>query len=213
MKVGVALVAAAHVASVAAYEKPHYKVYNTVVQFGSAVRNCEAAGGAIAHVHTRGQNDQVTAAAQAAGVTTFWLAGMRIPGSADNSDASWAWTSDGVSADSGNFNDFRLPDFDGDGSTDLWARKEPNNYRNEEDCVKSVVGTGWNDARCWSKAAYACWFKGKIFFVYFGRKTKLFFTFFSMKFVSKSPHLRVVEGCLQTVCFTLTVRTQGSMRV
>ena len=43
MKVGVALVAAAHVASVAAYEKPHYKVYNAVVQFGSAVRNCEAA--------------------------------------------------------------------------------------------------------------------------------------------------------------------------
>jgi len=158
MKAGFAFVAAAHVATVAAYGRPHYKVYNQNVQFGSAIRNCASQGGSIAHVHTQGQNDELEAAAAEAGVSTFWLGGIRTCDG--NTDDCWSWTADGENATSGGFNDFRLPDYDNDGSSDLWAKKEPNNFRNEEDCVKFVVGVGWNDARCWTKAAYACWFAG-----------------------------------------------------
>ena len=94
----------------------------------------------------------ISAKMAAAGVKTCLVNFKRVDGA--NSDASF----EGHFA-SGSFNEtesmafLKFPDTNGDGTNDLWNSGEPNNYKDNEDCV-AIQNGGFNDAACFNNRGY-----------------------------------------------------------
>lgn len=118
----------------------------------SAERACYESGGAFSPVFSVHHMVDISAKMAAAGVKTCLVNFKRVDGA--NSDASF----EGHFA-SGSFNEtesmafLKFPDTNGDGTNDLWNSGEPNNYKDNEDCV-AIQNGGFNDAACFNNRGY-----------------------------------------------------------
>lgn len=138
-----------------------YRIFTERVTWDEAKANCQNGGGILATIHSRDANNFAYDLALNAGVTGgFWIGGKRVATGRGNDD--WSWDSLGCDNDScpSHLSFDALPNIDGDSNHDLWIRKEPNNFKNQEDCIRAGNPDSglWNDAQCSQTNAYMCYF-------------------------------------------------------
>ena len=118
-----------------------------------ASSSCIAGGGALGVFLDDSANAAVWDEAASRGFSQFWIGGRRDDG--DNTDAAFDWAGSTIAFGHG------MADGDGDGKSDAWMHKEPNNFLRRESCVRQGRNgqMGWNDARCSDRNPFVCSFE------------------------------------------------------
>jgi hypothetical protein len=134
----------------------YYKFFDEALSWSEADDFCTTAGGYLGIIREDFTNEAIWTEAQDRGFGAYWIGGSRV--STQNIDAGFEWSSSTVPFGRG------LPDSDGNGVNDLWANREPNNFKNKESCVRvgkandMAAGAKWNDARCGDRNPFVCSF-------------------------------------------------------
>jgi hypothetical protein len=127
----------------------YYKFFDELMTWTGSRTACQNDGGFLAPVLDFDANEAIWDEAQNRGFGPYWIGGLNIATSRGNgNEGDFIW----VDGSSYVFGDGL--DADGDNRMDVWMKNEPNNYLDEEACVR--VGTvgqlwkraQWNDARC-----------------------------------------------------------------
>merc|ERR1712086_74620 len=125
-------------------------VRQPATSYGSAESFCREKfyGGWVTIIHTANHNGYMRELAREAGVSKYFIGFKRFgPGNLDEKFGTGGTsTSPNFLSAGRSMTSFDLPDLNSDGVNDLWARKEPNYYKKNENFVISAPN-GWNDVR------------------------------------------------------------------
>jgi hypothetical protein len=134
----------------------YYKFFDQRSTWEEASDFCFEAGGALAIIRDEITNANIWDEAQDRGFGTYWIGGIRkMTGGAydkSNSDSAFQWGGSNLAFGAG---------ISGGG---MWMSKEPNNFKNKENCVRvgksgrADLGAGWNDANCNEQNPFVCAF-------------------------------------------------------